>query len=418
VPGDAILSSFSAVSEHMNLLYPSNTATGDPATLASVLPFYWDWPTGSSSSSPFVGSVLQVDRDQDYTAPHEISITVTSNTSHLGISSISVPDDIAGDDIYYWRVQPKYWLYGHQPELGAWTDGWSFHRAGFVAQNLHISTSSSTPTFHWDLAEGTETYRLQVASDANFTSILIDISTPNNSYTPTDSLPQGNYSWRVQIRRYGNIENAWSEIEQFTLSYPAPGGLIPDWVVIQYAPTFCWDPLAGDDQSAFTAWKYHVQVSTEASFDSIIDQIDTANNCWTPTIGYADGTYYWRVASIINENKDMGNYSVPATFTKQYPITPLISPNNGRASATPTFSWTPIAGAATYIFEISRYASFSSLQDSVETINTRYTPTSIYETDTKYYWRVAIRDRNGNLGPFTEANFTIYNYIYLPILIR
>jgi hypothetical protein len=420
VPGNAILSRFSAVSEHVNLIYPANTVSGDPETFTSILPFSWDWPTGSNTSSPFAGSVLQIDQDPDYTPPHEISSTITSNTSHLGTSNISVPDDIAGDDIYYWRVQPRYWLYGHQPEFGAWTFGWSFNRTGFVAQNLHISTSSTTPTFDWDLAEGAETYRLQVASDSNFTSIVIDVSTPNNSYSPIDSLPQGGYYWRVQIRRYGNIENAWSKVEQFTLSYPAPGGLIPDQAVIHYSPTFCWDPLIvyGNGQPAFSAWKYHVQVSTDPFFNSTFDQIDTANNCWTPASGYADGTYYWRVAMIIDDNMLIGNFSTPATFTKQYPITTLINPSGGAASSTPTFIWAPVDGAATYILEASWYTSFSSLQDSVETINTQYTPTSIYETNRKFYWRVTIRDRNGNLGPFTGANFTIANYLYLPILIR
>jgi hypothetical protein len=56
----------------------------------------------------------------------------------------------------------------------------------------------------------------------------------------------------------------------------------------------------------------------------------------------------------------------------------------------------------------------------VETINTQYTPTSIYEADKVFYWRVAIRDRNGNIGPFTDAAFLIGEggFFYLPFVTK
>ncbi len=421
VPGNSVLSRFSTVSERMNLINPPSTATGDPSTLTSILPFYWDWPTGSNESTPFAGSVLQVDLDQDYSPPHEATFQINSNTSYFSENNVVLLNDIVGDNIYYWRVQPKYMLPGYPDAYGAWTYGWSFHRLGFTAQNLSTSVTFATPTFSWDMAEGADTYRMQVATDPNFGSRVIDVTTPMNSYTPPDTLVQGLYYWRVQINRYGNIGNDWSQVEQFELSLPTPTGLTPDQEIVHYAPSFCWDPLVGYDngEPVLTAWRYHVQVSTDPTFSNTYEWIETNNNCWTPTMGYNDGTYYWRVAMLDGNNR-MGYYSESATFTKQYPITTLISPISGVVPQTPTFIWTPVDGAATYEFEVSWYSTFSPLRDAVETINTQYTPTSIYESQHVYYWRVAIRDRNGKQGPFTDAIILIgvSNYLFLPLIKR
>jgi hypothetical protein len=419
VPGSAQLSRFSAVSDRMNLISPPSTITGDPRTNASLLPFFWDWPTGSDPANPFAGSRLEVHLDAAYTSLQAYHLIKSkTDTNYLSMNNDTLVNDIVGDNIYYWRVQPRYKLPGYLEAYGAWSGGWSFHRLGFVPQGLFMSVTNSILTFNWDMAEGASTYRLQVSTDPNFGSTVINQVTPMNSYTPQDTLAQGNYYWRVQIIRYGNVVNDWSETKQFSYSLPSPAGLTPNGSTIHYAPTLCWDPLAVYDngEPVLTAWKYQVQVSQDPSFSSTYDSIDTYNNCWTPTKGYNDGTYYWHVA-MFDGNNHMGSYSPPATFIKQYPITKLISPINGVEPGTPTFVWTPVDGAATYVLEISLYSTFSLLYESVETINTQYTPTITYLTDKVYHWRIAIRDRDGKQGPFIDATVLVgvKNYIYLPL---
>ena len=200
-----------------------------------------------------------------------------------------------------------------------------------------------------------------------------------------------------------------------------PTGLTPDNdTPVHYAPTFCWDPiLEPSADPILAAWKYRVQVSRDENFSDIYDSVDTYNTCWTPTKGYADGAYWWHVAMIDGSNR-AGSYSPAATFTKQYPLSELISPVNGVVSHTPTFIWTPVDGAATYRFEVSLFTTFDPLFDSITTINTQFTPTKIYDTDQLYYWRVAIRDRNGNQGPFSDSTIIIGkgNHLYLPMIKR
>jgi hypothetical protein len=423
VPGDSPqISRFSAVSDHINLISPPNTPIGDPTTYPSLLPFAWDWPTGSTPSTPFAGSRLEVYRDADYSFFVD-DIPIDSSSAYIGMNNTSFLNDLIGNNTYYWRIRPRYKLPSHIAAYGAWTSGWSFRRLGFTAQNLQTSVSWVTPTFNWDMVEGASSYKLQVSTDPNFGSSAFNpVTTKMTSYTLSGTLKPGNYYWRVQVNRYGGIVNDWSEVETFSLSLPAPTGLNPDNnMIIHTTPTLCWDPLIKYNVEApyepiLTAWKYHVEVSRDENFSDSYS-VTTANNCWTPVDGYQDGTYWWHVA-MIDGNGRMGSYSYTATYTKQYPITTLISPIDGSVPSTPTFIWTPVDGAATYRLEVSLVETFSPLYDTIVTINTQFTPTKIYKNNTEYFWRVAIRDHDGNQGPFIDAIILIGvgNKTFLPLM--
>ncbi len=424
VPGGARLNRFSAVSEHMNLIAPPNSASGDPTTIPSVLPFYWDWPTGSNTSTPFSGIKLEVYDDPGYNNC-VAEFNLDSSDPYFGENHVVLLDDINGDDTYYWRVQPRYWYPGFSPAYGSWTGGWSLRRLGLTAKNLKTSVNWTTPTFSWNMVEGASSYLLQVSNNPNFDPTIINQVTPMTAYTPPETLKQGDYYWRVQVNRYNGVENDWSEVAQFSLILPTPTGLTPDgYAMVHYAPTLCWDPLIKYNDEApyepiLSAWKYKVEVSRDQYFSVIYDSITTNNNCWTPVEGYHDGTYWWHVAMIDGSDK-MGSYSDSATFIKQYPKPSLISPNGGSSPETPTFIWTPVDGSAAYRFEVSEEPDFSSLYDYVNTINIKFTPTKHYASSAVYYWRVAIRDQNGRQGLFNEASFQIGggNYTYLPLIGR
>ena len=191
-------------------------------------------------------------------------------------------------------------------------------------------------------------------------------------------------------------------------------------LVIHDASTFCWKLFLKPLQDPFlSAWKYRVEVIRDENFSVLYKWVETTENCWMPLFGYADGSYWWHVAMIDGSGR-IGSYSASATFTKQYPITTLISPINGEVSTTPTFIWLPVNGTNTYRFEVSIFSTFDLLFDVVETINTQSTPTKIYNTDILYYWRVAIRIRNGNLGPYSDSTIIMgkVNYLFLPLIKR
>jgi hypothetical protein len=408
VPGSEPLSMFSNVTERMNQVMPPNDDGVDPSTFYSIPPFFWDWPV----LAPWAGAYMKAYLDPLFTT-EAATFTLTSNTPHYARTFNAWETDFKGDNTYYWRIQPRYKV-GSTYYNGVWSQGWRFEREGFKPTNLVTSVTFATPTFSWDMVEGAETYDLQVDNDPAFGSPEININTRQNSYTHTSTLANGTYNWRVRVKRNGSVTNDWSGVQTFTLELPIPQNLqhYPSGDVGR-APTLCWDPLVKSQDSipVLAAWKYRVQVSKEPTFTSIFDTIDTEQSCWTPVKGYDDGNYYWRVAMIDgNSTARRGNYSPFATFTKQYPITGLLSPLSGStANITPTFTWTPVNGAAKYRLQVSIASNFSTTYDSVDTNNTTYTPTKAYANNT-YYWRVAIIDADGKVGPYTNATLILDPY--------
>ena len=64
-------------------------------------------------------------------------------------------------------------------------------------------------------------------------------------------------------------------------------------------------------------------------------------------------------------------------------------------------------GAAKYKLEVSQFPTFSPTYESITTANTRYTPTKTYATSKTYYWRVAIIDYEGKVGPFVGSTIIL-----------
>ena len=435
VPGSGLISRFSNVTERMNLVMPPNDAGVDPSTFSSVPPFFWDWPV----LSPWAGAREEVHLDPGYTN-NKANYDLTSDTPYYAPTSYASPTDLVGDNTYYWRIQPKYRLLSGNYYFGVWSQpGWRFERQGFLPQNLLTSVTFATPTFSWDMVEGAQTYELQIDDDPSFNSTAIDITTAQNSYTDLNTLPEAFYYWRVRVNRNGSVTNSWTTPDPlcpapghlvgcFDLKLPTPTDLTPATTipptVVGRAPTLCWTPVikispAGDPVLA--AWRYHVQVSKDPTFTSIYESADTEQRCWTSTIGYDEGQYYWRVSMVDGVGR-VGAYSAYQTFVKQYPMTTLVSPTSGATLATtPTFVWTPVNGAARYLLEISQFSTFSPMYLSVTTDNTRFTPGSLFDIQKTYYWRVAIIDGDGRLGPFVGATIIldpVAYRIFLPLVMK
>jgi len=418
------LSRFASISERISLAFPPSNAAGDPATFPSILPFFWHWPVDAM----WEGYTIQVGQDPNLTA-WIVDATLTASAPFLAHPFHPTNNDLWGDGLYFWRVRPVYYSpIGHP--TGAWSQPGRFQRVGLVPEpeGLQTSITFATPTFSWNRVEGAESYDIQIDNDLTFPSASIDLSenTVTNSFTPRRTWPSGTYYWRVRARRNGNVANNWTQPQPFTITLPKPEGLThyPPGVAGR-APTLCWTPVVVGDQGGspvFAAWRYKVQVSKDG-FASTWDtpSADVEQACWTPTKGYDNVSYQWRVAVIDGDGR-LGEWSTPASFTVQYPTTTLVEPVPGAViSGTPTFAWTPVDGAAYYRLQVSQYSSFNPLYADVTTNSTRYTPTTTYAVGKTYYWRVAMVDKDGKIGPWNNATIILdpkpYK-AYLPLTLR
>ena len=425
-----LLTNFTAASERMNLRTPPDivvkgSTPTDPRTHPSLLPYFYDYPV----QSQWAGNYIETHLDAQFTNKVNEAI-YTGKPTYYAQSQESWGTDLP-DNTYFWRARPRY-LVGTTYYTGAWSQGSSFKRIGLVPTNLKTSVTFATPTFSWDRVEGAAVYRFTLDDNADFTSpIISNLLTTENQYTPVITLNTGiTYYWKVSIQRYGTINNDMFASSSFTLSLPKPEGLRHEPTIVlpeyyPYAPTFCWDPVIRSDYSGslvLAAWKYRLQISVVDSFTSVFDTVDTEQHCWTSIKNYPDGQYFWRVAMIDGEAK-LGSWSTTMAFTKQYPAPTLLAPENGGASPdTPMFEWTPVDSAASYVLQVAYDDKFVNLAFStVSTSHVNYMPTVILAKDKLYYWRVAIKDKSNNQGPFSDATILIgipKMYLYMPLVIK
>ncbi|MBN2147679.1 MAG: hypothetical protein JW726_09840 [Anaerolineales bacterium] len=426
-PGSGLISRFTAITERINLIYPPNTSA---SSLSVIPPFYWDYPSGkniydpdSQPPNPWAGVTLEVYRSPDH-SNLAASLALNSNLPYYAMPSGTLVNDLEGNQTYYWRVRPHYASNGIS--YGAWSNSYAFQRTGWTAQNLQTSTSLTTPAFSWDLVEGAAHYELEVSTDPDFESnSIIQIATQNNRYTPTISLPDGRYYWRIRVVRYPYILNGWSAVADFTLQHPSPTNLSPDDPLGQQPfatmPTLCWQPLIAYAQDAplLSAWKYLLQLSSDTDFNNILEEAVTSQHCYTPAKGFPDGLYTWRVA-MVDGLGHTGEYSTPAVFIKRSPAPALLFPN-GEMVGLPIFSWQVVDSAAMYRWEISLSPTFWPLIAWQETPNAQLSPPLNLQTDLYYHWRVAIMDSTGNYGHYQTAHLLLHNHsipppAYLPLV--
>jgi hypothetical protein len=421
--GTVTLSRFSGVTERINPLLPFNNTGGDPTVYATVQPNVWDFSIGA----PDAGHHVQVYPNETFTGDKSNENIWQSEWNYYSQQSHAWEYDHTGNNTYCWRVQPDYNASKSASVFGAYSQGSCFERVGFIPQNLETSVTFATPTFSWDMVEGAEYYDMDIDTDPGFGD-PINVTTDMNSYTPTITLANATYYWRVRIHRKLNTAaqySDWSDTETFTLALPVPTGLHYEPSNVTRAPTLCWTPVIQnyDGHPVLSAFRYKLQVSEDPAFStpSLVETIDTEQSCWTAIKGYNDGEYYWHVAMMDGQGK-RGDYSATETFVKQYPITTLLSPVNGAdLDAVPTFIWTPVTGAAGYRIEISIYDNYSKLTAYAVTHNAAFTPTVPFAEDRTYYWRVAMIDDDNLYGPYNNATI-IYNKwdysIFLPIAIQ
>jgi hypothetical protein len=77
------------------------------------------------------------------------------------------------------------------------------------------STSDDTPTFTWSSVSGATSYSIQVSTSSTFSTLEINETTSDTSYTPGSPLPAGTHYWRVRASNTcgdGPWSSTWSVI--------------------------------------------------------------------------------------------------------------------------------------------------------------------------------------------------------------
>jgi hypothetical protein len=271
---------------------------------------------------------------------------------------------------------------------------------------------STTPTLSWNRVSCAINYRLQVANDSLFQSIVLDQNwiTGTSYQVPSGLLSNSKtYYWRVNANSAGEI-SAWSLVWSFTTVAAAPAA--PTLVSptdgatgVSITPTFSWNASSG-------ATSYRLQVSTTDTFSTtVFDQSGIAGTSKAVSGLVNNKKYYWHV-NATNAGGTSG-WSATWSFTTMatVPAAPtLLSPANNATgvSITPTLSWNASSGATSYRLQVSTKNDFTTTVFDQSGINgTSYTvPSGKLSANITYYWRVNATNAGGTSAWSSVRSFT------------
>ncbi len=270
------------------------------------------------------------------------------------------------------------------------------------------------PTLVWNASTCATGYDVQISSDPSFASPVVNVTNvASTSYTSSTSLALGSvYYWRVRARGNGGITSNWTNAWSFTTQFPPPPMPILASPLSGSTAQPMTIPLSWN--SARGALNYQLQISTNSSFtNNIVDQSlpGTSFNFDAPN-NYT--YYYWRV----NASNPQGTSPWSATWYFRTIVgTPILSqPASAmKGIVTPvSLNWNSVVGATSYDLQVSKSATFATLDYNGSIIGTSAVLAS-FSTNTQYFWRT-----RAAAGSIERGNWsTVWNFSTLvgtPIL--
>jgi len=273
---------------------------------------------------------------------------------------------------------------------------------------------STPPTLDWESSSGAETYRVQIGTTSDFSSLVTDNSGLSSTQYGASELSDGTtYYWRVNASNSAGSSN-WSASREFstessssatapsepTLNSPDDGA-----TGISTSPSLDWN-------SSTDAETYRLQLSTTADFSSVITDSSGLTSTQYTESGLSNSTtYYWRV--LASNSAGSSNWSSSRNFvtvesqSDELPAPVQISPNDGANNTliNPTIDWEPVDGADYYVLHVGQPDSAVEVVD-VQITDSQYdVPDSEkFEPNALYKWRVhAVKnDVAGEWSPIWE----------------
>lgn len=273
-----------------------------------------------------------------------------------------------------------------------------------LAKNVKVSNALT-----WSLTDNTNKYILQVSTNSNFSSLVIDKNAlPTNAYLPNELTHSTQYWWRVAANNDAGT-SPWSEVFTFTTALPLPAKVVLKTPAINAdikttTPTLAWE-------AADRADTYAVQIANDNTFEGFAIKftksgIEDLSAEVTPNRLVNNTTYYWRVRA--SNGTGYGEFSEIWSFNigSSMPGPVLLYPANGAQNIEqhPIIKWGEIEGADSYRIQITTKENFegslvvnqSGLTDKEFLFNTS-------EPGTLYKWRARGESSGGN-GDWSQVN--------------
>lgn len=346
---------------------------------------------------------LQVSTDQNFG-------TTVVNQQNIGTTS-HVVSGLSTGTLYYWRVRAA-----KPNDTTAYSVATSFSTipsAPGSAPSLVVPADAAIHqavnlTVIWSTVSGANVYRLQVATDNAFATVIYDqANIPSLSHSPTGLLENVPYYWRVSAGNEGGY-GSFSVPRSFTtlpdapaspsLSFPLAGSTNQPTGF-----TISWNTVAG-------ATMYGLHISTDSLFNTLTVSRDSLAGTSQVITGLTNNTlYYWRVRGI--NPAGYGPFSAVRQFEtiSSIPAAPsLVLPAIGAQdiSVTPDLIWNSSSGASSYSVQVSPDSLFPTTVTDVQGITDTTFSIQGLSAGTKYFWRVQTAGVGGTGSYSTLRSFT------------
>ncbi|MCB0304437.1 MAG: hypothetical protein KDI38_11725 [Calditrichaeota bacterium] len=239
---------------------------------------------------------LLIDPNQDWCNPQEnITLPTASNCFPL--------DRLLSPGTYHWKL-----AYATASGISDWSETRSFTVLPYLPAPTLLApannaTTSPTPTFEWAAVSGQTDFQLLIDPAENWCAPLKNIprSLSGNSYTLSEALPPGDYTWKLVVATASGISD-WSEVRTFTvLDAAVPVLLAPaqNETVTSEAINLQWSDVG--------AVRYEVMVDNNSGLGSreVLEEDLTVTSYTIP--GYfleGEQTYFWKVIAHFADNSE------------------------------------------------------------------------------------------------------------------
>lgn len=301
----------------------------------------------------------------------------------------------------------------------------------------------------WSSVQGASQYQVQIGRSKDWTSTVIDTTTIATRYEAPVSLPHTTYFWRVRAQ-VGGAWGAWSKVWRFLREWDQPEGAL---AVVQFPsssdPTLAWAPV-------HDASEYYVIFSTTPVTKG--ELLNNVGGCFTNATSFTPGAgtvteggdiggscggaltvgtaYYWGVAAFDDSSAEQvalqggatgcgtklpecdaatatggpftfitppgGASTLTELRTSWHSNTPTANTCDSKkrpCPVTPTFSWTPVAGANIYDVSVYLDPAATTLYREYATQSPTFTPPDSYQdaqpgdpdeaAGKAYFWQVS-----------------------------
>ncbi len=278
--------------------------------------------------------------------------------------------------------------------------------------DLEVASGQRAPSFSWAHVLRATDYQLQVDDDDDFSSPLpvngtaTQVTTKNNTFVPLTRLPlttaqKPTLYWRVRAAT-GSEWSEWTTgpgldtagtAEAPTLLNPGPQVTF----TAPETPLLSWKPAPG-------AASYIVAVAGSSEFIDATTYTTKSTSVALPA-SPGIGRRWWRVRAVYGSNIQ-SEWSLTGSFMMaQLPTPTLISPpdDTNHELQDVVLDWDPVPGASSYDLQVARNTDFTTLVvDKQKLLSSRFSPNATIGNG-QYFWRVAARDMNDNLMPWSPT---------------